>query len=190
MTRLERFEVAELDPEQRKVYDRLLSRRAGKPQPYPLVDDRGRLEGPANAWLLSPPIAEAFERLGAAIRFELSISHRIREIVTLHVAHHRDSPYEFYAHRLTAPLAGLSAEEIEDLCAGRDPGLTDERERLAYTVTRTLVDTGDLDDETYEKAVALLGAQGMFEITVLIGYYGMTATQLAVFGVLPPGQAT
>jgi 4-carboxymuconolactone decarboxylase len=190
MSRLERFEVAGLDAEQRAVYDRMLSRRAGKPQPYRLVDDRGRLDGPANAWLLSPPIAEAFERLGAAIRFELSIGHRIREIVTLQVARHRDSAYEAYAHRLSAPLAGLSAEEIEDLCAGRDPGLTDERERLAYAVTRTLIDTGDLDEETYEQATALLGARGLFEITVLIGYYEMTATQLAVFGVLPPDGAT
>jgi 4-carboxymuconolactone decarboxylase len=190
MTRLDRFEVADLDPDQRKVYDRLLSRRAGKPQPYPLVDDRGRLEGPTNAWLLSPPIAEALGRLGAAIRFELSIGHRIREIVILQVARHRDSPYERYAHRLSAPLAGLSAKEIEDLCAGRDPGLTDARERLAYSVTRTLIDEGDLDDEGYDKAVALLGRRGMFEITVLIGYYEMTATQLAVFGVLPPGRTT
>jgi 4-carboxymuconolactone decarboxylase len=190
MTRLERFEVAGLDPDQRKIYDQLLSRRAGKPQPYPLVDDRGRLEGPTNAWLLSPPIAEAFERLGAALRFELSIGHRIREIVTLQVAHHRDSPYEKYAHRLSAPHAGLSATEIEDLCAGRDPGLADKRERLAHIVTRTLIDEGDLDDETYEQAVALLGVRGVFEITVLIGYYEMTATQLAVFGVPSPDLAT
>ncbi|MBO3747376.1 carboxymuconolactone decarboxylase family protein [Streptosporangiaceae bacterium NEAU-GS5] len=189
MTRLARFEVAELDAEQREVYDRLLSRRSGKPQPYPLVDDRGRLEGPTNAWLLSPPVAEAFERLGAAIRFDLSLGHRIREIVTLQVARHRDSPYEKYAHRLSAPLAGLSAEEIDDLCAGRDPGLSDEGERLAHAVTRALIEAGDLDDETYDKAVALLGARGLFEITVLVGYYEMTATQLAVFGARPPDEA-
>ncbi|MEV5407496.1 carboxymuconolactone decarboxylase family protein [Thermopolyspora sp. NPDC052614] len=189
-TRLERFEVADLDAAQRKIYDRIVGgRRVGKPQPYPLVDERGRLEGPTNAWLLSPPVGEAFELLGAAIRFDLSISHRIREIVTFLVAAHRDSPYEKYAHRLTAPLAGMTAEEIEELCAGRDPGLTDESERVAFEVARTLIESGDLDDATYERAVALLGARGLFEITVLIGYYEMTATQLAVFGVLPPDNA-
>ncbi|GIH24141.1 hypothetical protein Aph01nite_24510 [Acrocarpospora phusangensis] len=187
MSRLRLFEVADLDERQRVVYDRLTNgRRVGRPQPYPLVDEAGRLTGPTNAWLLSPPIGEAFEKLGAAIRFDLSVSHRIREIVTLRVAHHRDSPYEKYAHRLSAPGAGLTGTEIEDLCAGRDPGLTDERELVAYEVTGTLIETGELDDETYDRTVALLGAEGLFEITVLIGYYLLTATQLAVFGVTPP----
>lgn len=190
MTRLARFEVADLDAAQRKIYDRIVhGRRVGKPQPYPLVDDRGRLEGPTNAWLLSPPIGEAFELLGAAIRFDLSISHRIREIVTFLVAAHRDSAYEKYAHRLTAPGAGLTEQEIEDLCAGRDPGLADEAEQAAYAAAKALIADGDLDDAAYERVVALLGARGLFEITVLIGYYEMTATQLAVFRVLPPGQA-
>ncbi|MEV0385708.1 carboxymuconolactone decarboxylase family protein [Nonomuraea sp. NPDC050643] len=190
MSRLEPFEVDTLDDAQREVYDRLVKgRRVGRPQPYPLVDERGRLTGPTNAWLLSPPIGAAFELLGAAIRFDLSISHRIREIVTFQVARHRDSPYELYAHRLSAPGAGLSETEIEELCAGRDAGLTDAAERVAYEVTEALIHVGDLDDATYDRAVALLGARGLFEITVVVGYYLLTATQLAVFGVTPPGEA-
>ncbi|MEO3860323.1 carboxymuconolactone decarboxylase family protein [Acrocarpospora sp. B8E8] len=186
MSRLRLFETGELNARQWAIHERLTTgRRVGR-TPYPIVDDEGRLLGPTNAWLLSPAIGEAFELLGGAIRFDLSVSHRIREIVTLQVAQHRDSPYELYAHRLTAPGAGLSETEIEDLCAGRDPGLTDEREQVAYTVTRALIDSGDLGDDAYEQAVAVLGAQGLFEITVLVGWYQLTATQLAVFGVEPP----
>ncbi|GAA0419775.1 hypothetical protein Acor_29610 [Acrocarpospora corrugata] len=186
MSRLRLFETSELTARQWAIYERLTGgRRVGR-TPYPIVDEAGRLLGPTNAWLLSPALGEAFEMLGEAIRFDLSVSHRIREIVTFLVAQHRDSPYEIYAHRLTAPGAGLSETEIENLCAGRDPGLTDERELVAYTVTRTLIDSGDLDEAAYGQAVALLGAQGLFEITVLVGYYLLTATQLAVFGVTPP----
>ncbi|GGP00553.1 hypothetical protein GCM10012278_01430 [Nonomuraea glycinis] len=93
-----------------------------------------------------------------------------------------------YAHRLAGPAAGLSQQEVDALCAGADPGLTDERERVVHETSRILLRTGALDDDAYERAVTALGEAGLFEVTVIVGWYQHIATQLAVFDVRPPVQ--
>jgi 4-carboxymuconolactone decarboxylase len=189
MPRLRKFEVGELNPRQRQIYDRLVKgRRAGSPT-FPLTDEAGRLEGPCNAWLLSPPLGDAFELLGGAIRFDLSLTPRCREIAILAVAHQRDSPYELFAHRLAGVAAGLSEAEVADLCAGRDPGLTAGSGRATYAGATALLRDGGLGDAAYDDAVAALGETGLFEVTVVVGFYQLTANLLAVFDVTPPEHA-
>ncbi|HLU72780.1 MAG TPA: carboxymuconolactone decarboxylase family protein [Nonomuraea sp.] len=189
MSRIPPFLPGDLDARQWSIYDNLVNgRRATKSRAFPIVDEDGALQGPCNAWLLNPAIGSAFEQLGAAVRFEISLTERSREIIILTVAQHRDSPYELYAHRLAGPAAGLSHEEVEALCAGTDPGFADERERVVHETARILLRTGTLDDTAYERAVAALGADGLFEVTVIVGWYSHLATQLAVFDVRPPAQ--
>ncbi len=189
MSRIDPILPADLDARQWGIYDALVNgRRATQAIPFPLVDEAGALTGPCNAWLLNPAIGSAFEQLGAAVRFDVSLTARSREIIILTVAQHRDSPYELYAHRLAGPAAGLSEQEVEALCAGEDPGLTDEREQVVHQTARTLLRTGGLDDDGYERAVTALGADGLFEVTVIVGWYSHIATQLAVFDVRPPVQ--
>jgi 4-carboxymuconolactone decarboxylase len=49
-----------------------------------------------------------------------------------------------------------------------------------------LVTRGDLDDERFERAVALLGLPTLFELVTLVGYYSLLAVQLRVFRVGAP----
>ena len=42
---------------------------------------------------------------------------------------------------------------------------------------------GDLSDESWEAASAVLGVEGVFELTALVGYYSTLALQLRVFRV-------
>ena len=187
MSRIPPIGPGELDAGQWCVYDALVNgRRAGHDTGFPLVAEDGSLTGPCNAWLLNSAIGTAFEQLGSAVRFDVSLSPRCREIVILNVAQHRASPYELYAHRLAGATAGLTDGEIEALCGGEDPGLADERERVVHDTTRLLLRTGGLGDADYARAVAALGAAGLFEVTVIVGGYQHLATQLAVFDVRPP----
>jgi alkylhydroperoxidase family enzyme len=189
MSRIPFIGPDELDARQWSIYDALVNgRRATLTRPFPIVDEAGALQGPCNAWLLNPAIGSAFEQLGAAVRFEISLSARSREIIILSVAQHRDSPYELYAHRLAGPAAGLSQQEVDALCDGADPGFTDERERVVHETALILLRTGTLDDDAYERAVTALGTDGLFEVTVIVGWYAHIATQLAVFDVRPPVQ--
>jgi 4-carboxymuconolactone decarboxylase len=177
----------EMSPEQRAVYEKFATgRRAAPSSPFSLVDASGRLQGPPSVWVLHPPLGRALERLGATIRYELTLPARVREMVILMVGHHHRSPFEVYAHTKAAVAAGLSPADLDALAAGRPPDLTTGEERVAYQVARRLLDTGTLDADTYAEAVAELTVERLFELVTLVGYYTMVAVQLAAFELLPP----
>ncbi|MCP9969387.1 hypothetical protein [Actinomadura madurae] len=104
----------EMSPEQRTLYDFFASgRRADSSAPFSLVDGAGRLQGPPAVWVLHPPLGNALEKLGAAIRYHLTLPARAREMVILMVGHH---------HR--APLRAVRAHEGGDRrgAVARRPG--------------------------------------------------------------------
>ena len=179
----------EMTEEQLAMYKLFATGRRAQPgNPFSLVDESGRLQGPPAAWVLAPPLGRALEQLGGAVRYELSLSARAGEIAILLVAHHHASPFELYAHTRAGAAAGLSPEDLRALAAGQPPALSTDAERITYAVTRAILATGTLDDEEYAAAVSVLGATGLFELTTLIGWYSMVAVQLAVFGLRPPGE--
>jgi 4-carboxymuconolactone decarboxylase len=179
---------ADLSAEQQAFYKLFATGRRAQPgNPFSLVDDSGRLQGPPAAWVLVPPVGRALEQLGGAMRYELTLPDRAREIAILLVGHHHESPFELHAHTRAGAAAGLSPEDLDALAAGRPPALTTGAERVTYAVTTAILAAGTLDDDQYALAVAELGTGGLFELTTLIGYYTMLAIQLSVFGLLPPG---
>lgn len=146
-----------------------------------LVDDEGRLGGPLNSLLYAPAVGAAQQMLGAALRYEISLSRRVAEVVILTVAHHADSEFELAAHEPMAHDAGLTDAELVALRERRDPRLADPAEQTAWRTTAQLLDAGGLDDRAYERAVGALGEQGLVELTTLVGYYRLLALQLRTF---------
>ena len=185
--RIPRFDPAEMTDEQREIYDRFTAGRRARPNsPFSLVHPDGGLTGPANAWLLSPPVGRALERLGGTVRFELELGARAREIAILTVAYFRDSPFEVYAHVPAGRSAGLTEDELAALAAGKDPELVAADEIAVRATTTALLERGTLDATEYAAARDVLGERGLFELVTLVGYYQLLATQLAVFDVRPP----
>jgi 4-carboxymuconolactone decarboxylase len=173
--------------EQTEIYARFTGgRRAAPGSAFSLVHPDGGLIGPPNTWLLSPPLAAVFERIGYAMRYELQLSDRSREIAILLQAFHLASPFELYAHRQAGRAAGLTDAEIEGLATRAEPEFRDDEERAVFTATLAILDRGTLHDAEFTSAVAALGERSLFELVALVGYYAMVATQLAVFGVQPP----
>jgi alkylhydroperoxidase family enzyme len=177
--------------EEQQAIHKLFStgRRAAPGTAFSLVDESGRLQGPPAAWVLAPPLGRALEQFGGAIRYELTLPARASEIAILLVAHHHRSPFELHAHTRAGLAAGLSPDDLDALAAGEPPALTTDTERVCYGATRRLLAAGTLDDDEYAQATGVLGVRGLFELTTLVGYYGMLAVQLTVFGLLPPGQS-
>ena len=172
---------------QREIYDRFTAGRQARPDSaFSLVHPDGGLTGPANAWLLSPPVGRALERLGAAVRFKLELGDRAREIAILTVAYFRDSAFEAYAHMAAGRSAGLTEDELGALAADRDPELVAADEIAVRATTKVLLERGTLDATEYAAARDVLGERGLFELVILVGYYQLLATQLAVFDVRPP----
>jgi alkylhydroperoxidase family enzyme len=176
--------------EQLALYKLFASGRRAQPgTPFSLVDESGRLQGPPAAWILVPAVGRALEQLGGAMRYELTLPERAREMAILMVAHHHQSPFELHAHTRAGAAAGLSREDLDALAAGHPPALTTEDERVVYSVTQRVIAAGTLDDDEFARAAGVLGTGRLFELTVLIGYYTMLAVQLSVFGLVPPGES-
>jgi len=173
-----------MTPEQVDLYRQILGGPRGQgPRTVLLASGEGGLAGPFNAMLYAPEVGHALQDLGAAIRFRTQLAPRVRETAILLVAYAWDAAYERAAHELIGRDAGLTDEEIEALRTGADPGFTDEQERVSYQVVRSLTGPGDLDDEQYARAVAVLGEQALVELSALVGYYATLALQLRIFRV-------
>lgn len=184
--RLAALSSDEMTPDQVDLYRLILSGPRGQgPRAVLLSNGAGGLAGPFNTMLYAPAIGQALQELGAAIRFRTSLSPRVREMAILVVARAWDSRYERSSHMPIGREAGLSGREIEALHAGTDPGFTDQRERVAYSVTRSLVGPADLDDAEYAEAADTLGEQALVELSTLVGYYAILALQLRIFRVDP-----
>lgn len=182
MSRVPRPTPDELDDDQRRLYEAITAgSRAGGPQHFRLADDDGRLAGPFNAMLLNPPIGDALQRLGAAIRYEGKLSARAREIAILAVAAHWRCEFEQHAHEPVARHAGLGVADLAALRQGARLDLDAPEEAAALAATRELLARGDLDDEAYRAVASELGADKLFELTSLVGYYSLLALQLRVF---------
>jgi 4-carboxymuconolactone decarboxylase len=180
-----------MSPEQRALYDKFASgRRADPSSPFSLVDASKRLQGPPAVWVLKPQLGQALERLASTIRYELTLPARVQEMAILMVGHHHRSPFELHAHTKAGAAAGLSPADLDALAAGRPPELTTGEERVTYEMTRRILDSGTLDDDTYAEAVAELTVERLFELVTIVGYYMMLAVQLAVFELLPPDDRT
>jgi 4-carboxymuconolactone decarboxylase len=185
--RLATLAPATLDGEQRALYDAITAGpRAGGP--FVLTDSGGGLVGPFNAMLLSPPLGEALQALGAAVRYRSVLSDRAREIAILIVAWVRDCAFEIYAHEAVGRAVGLGDAELAAIREGRPEALADGYERLVAAVTRALATRSDLTDEEYSAARDGLGERAVFELTTLVGYYTTLALQLRAFRVGAPDQ--
>ena len=172
----------QLDEEQTEVYRAITGGpRAAGPQAFALTDPEGRLRGPFNAMLLSPPVGLAIQAVGAAVRYGSVLGGRARELAILAVAAHWNSTFEREAHEAAGRAAGLTEPEVTALRAGMAPELADAGERAVLRATRALLRHGALSDEEYADAVAAVGERGLFELTTLVGYYATLALQLRVF---------
>ena len=173
---------SELTPEQQALYGAIIGGpRAQGPQHFALTADDGSLRGPFDGMLRSPAVGTAQQELGAAIRYRTGFTDRSRELAILLVAARWDSAFERESHEAIARALGFGPDELAALRALDMSGF-DDSERLVGNVTVALLD-GDLSDELWAAASTVLGVDGVFELTALVGYYSTLALQLRVFRV-------
>jgi 4-carboxymuconolactone decarboxylase len=186
--RLPGLAPADLDNDQRALYDTIAGGPRAKNRTVPLTDRQGHLLGPFNAMLLSPTLGGPLQEVGSAIRYRSVLPPRLREMLILAVATYTGCSFERYAHEPPGRAAGLTGEEITGLRSAfyvpADPG-----EAVAYQVATRLLARKPVDDELYAAAVSALGKPGVFELSTLVGYYATLAMQMSLFGVTAPGQS-
>ncbi|MDQ1425206.1 MAG: 4-carboxymuconolactone decarboxylase [Acidimicrobiaceae bacterium] len=182
MSRLPPLTREALDDDGREVWDSITATRGS------VVAEDGALMGPFNAWVTAPGIGGRLAELGAALRFQSSIERRLLEVAIITVGARWQAEFEWWAHSRMALQHGVSQEAVDAIARGATPPLPDD-ERVVHAVARQLVESGHVDQASYDAARELLGDRGVVELVSLCGYYTLVSFSLNAFDVpLPPGE--
>jgi 4-carboxymuconolactone decarboxylase len=166
MARIPLVSAENLTPEQRIVYDRIVS------------GPRKAMVGPLPAALHNPELAEHWQQLGALLRYKTSLTQRLKEIAILVTARRWNAELEWQIHEDAARSAGVPIELIEAIRTASPATFSADADRTVYEFVRELQETGRVSEDTYRDAHVRFGTAGVVELTALVGYYTMVAMTL------------
>ena len=166
----------DMAPDQRRVYDRIVS------------GPRGRIQGPLRAALHNADLADRWQALGELLRYNTTLTPRQSELAILVTGRACNSPFEWYAHRLEAEKVGIEPQVIEAILAEVPPqGLAEDDAAIVRYATE-LNRFNSVSDAAYADALARFGERRLVELTALVGYYTMVAMTLNAHEIpLPEG---
>ena len=178
MSRLAVIDPDNMSAEQRRVYTDIVS--------GPRAAIHGRsigLSGPFNAWIRSPELADHAQQLGSFLRFRSQLPARLSELAIIVVGRHMDAAFEFAAHAPLALQSGLSEQIVDAIRTAQMPHFTAADEAAVYAFALMLVHTHQVDDDTYTRALDLLGEAAVVELVAIVGYYSLVSLTLNAFRV-------
>ena len=178
MTRVPPVIRDQLDAEQQKIHDLIVSTRQG-----------GEIRGPFAMWIRNANLASAANQFGNALRLNGKLDPKLFELTILIVARQWSAQYEWYAHAKDAAKVGLDPAIVEAIRAHRIPPFADAKQALVYEMVRELLDTKDVGDATYARAVEAFGIDLVMEIVSVTGFYTLVAMMLKAFKAPVPGGA-
>jgi 4-carboxymuconolactone decarboxylase len=177
MTRVPEVLPDQLSPEQRKVHDLIVSTRGGV------------IRGPFAMWIRNANLAAAANQLGNAVRLEGKLDAKLFELIILVIARQWSAQYEWFAHAQEAARVGLDPAIIEAIRTHRVPSFRSPRETVIYEMVRELIDTRNLSDTTYSRALDMFGIDLVMEVVTVAGFYTLVAMMLKAFDAPVPGGA-
>lgn len=185
--RLPEVRREDLDSYGQRVYDMMTSPGNGY---------ENGLRGPLGMWLHSPQMAEGAWMLRQRVRYGTAKDQRLTELAIISTARELSNQYEYSAHEPLGRAAGLE-QEIMDFVKYRRPmseadavpGMG-EMEKLIIRFAREIISEPKVGADTFAQALAVLGEEGIMDLTGLIGYYNFVAMTLKAFDVQQlPGEA-
>jgi len=166
----------QMNPDQRRVYDKVVSGR------------RGKVQGPLRAALHNADLAERWQALGELLRYDTTLPPRLSELAILVTGRACQSPFEWYAHRLEAEKIGIEPHVIEAILGEQMPGGLSDEDATVLRYATELNRFNSVSDATYADALARFGERTVVELTALVGYYTMVAMTLNAHEIpLPEG---
>ncbi len=147
----------------------------------------GRLINLDRMLLHSPPFAKGWNALLGAVRRDLALAPRVRELSICAVARLNDAGYEWYQHApefLAAGGAQAQLDALDDVAAAaHDARRFDEAERAALQLTLEMTRAVKVADATLERARAAYGERELTELAGTIATYNMVSRFLVALGV-------
>jgi len=150
-----------------------------------LVDGpRGRLPGPYKVWVHNPKLLHAAAPLGQHFTpGQSSLSEREREIAVVVITSKWHSAYPNNAHEKRGKEVGLPAAAVEAIIAGLPTWFDDAREQVVYEVAMALAGERLVPQGLYDRAVGVLGHEGITDVIVLMGYYTSVSLTMNFYAV-------
>jgi 4-carboxymuconolactone decarboxylase len=147
------------------------------------------LGGPYNPMIRSPVLGQRLYDLFYYLRWQTSVPTKLNEFAILIIGRQRRSQVEWFAHAPLAAKAGLSADIIAELKAGKRPSGMAEDEAVVYDFVTELTTTQQVSGETYARAKKVFDDQQIVDLTAVAGNYVMVAMILAMAEqTVPPGK--
>jgi len=147
------------------------------------------LGGPYNPMIRSPRLGQLLFDLFHYLRWETSVPHKLNELAILIIARQWRSQVEWFAHAPIATKAGLSADILAELKAGKRPSGMADDEALVYDFVTELTTTHKVSDATWARAKTAFNDQQIVDLTAVAGNYVMVAMLLAMAEEsTPPGK--
>ncbi len=168
MARLPALTRDELGAEAQSIWDQVAA-------------SRGTVRGPHAFLLHHPALAQRVAELGSQLRFHGVLAAADRELAILTAGREVEATYEWAAHEPLGLEAGVRPEAIEVLRHQRPTTNLEPREATIIDTVRAIYRDHQIPDELYRRAEATLGRQGLVELVVLAGYYGLIGYVLNTF---------
>lgn len=150
---------------------------------------RGGVRGPFLALLQDAELADRVQHLGEFIRFGTGLPKQLTELAILVAARRWSCQYEWFAHAPIAREAGVAADVIAAIAAGKQPGGLDPDAAAVYAFCTNLHKTGDAGDDPVAHLAERFGMKGVVDLVALTGYYSLLAMMLNTARLPLPGDA-
>ncbi|MES2296521.1 MAG: carboxymuconolactone decarboxylase family protein [Pseudomonadota bacterium] len=150
---------------------------------------RGALYGPFVPLLRSPELMEHAQRMGEYLRYRSALGPRLSELAILITARHWDQAVEWAIHAPIATASGVKAELVASIGRRARPSGMAFDESAVYDFCSELHQQRKVGEASYAAALALLGEQGVLDLTGICGYYSLLAMVMNVAHTAVPASA-
>ena len=159
-----------------------------------LSGPRGDISGSLGIMMVSPGLGDLTQRAIAYARFAgrdgySTVPPKLSELAILIGARAWTAQYAWNAHEGAGLRAGLTADVVDAVKAGRRPARMEKDVEAVYNFCTELLAAKQVSDATFEAARSVLrGDQGIVDLVGTLGLYQMVAMLMVVDRMpLPPG---
>jgi 4-carboxymuconolactone decarboxylase len=136
---------------------------------------RGALYGPFIPLLRSPELMDCAQRMGEYLRYRSAIGTRLSELAILVTARQWNQQVEWAIHAPIAAQHGISPDMIDAIASWMRPDNMAADEAAVYDFCIELQREKRVSDDTYGRALALFGENGVVDLMGINGYYTFLA---------------
>ena len=162
MQRLKDWTVEDLNEEQKKVHDEIVT------------GPRGRVVGPLRIWLNNPKLAKVAQQVGAYARYGTSLDNSLSELAIITTGRVWSSKFEWEHHAPLAIKAGINEEYVNTIAQAKRPIFDNQIEQIVFDFAAESNILKNVKDDTFAIAIEKLGQTRVIDIVGICGSVSYT----------------